>query len=59
MDLPNVIEVAHQSIVDRPADAVVSPANSATENPGIAGRGRRRGPYLVELDGGTTDTPAA
>jgi O-acetyl-ADP-ribose deacetylase (regulator of RNase III) len=28
MDLPNVIEVAHRSIVDRPADAVVSPANS-------------------------------
>ena len=28
VDLPNVIEVAHRSVVDRPADAVVSPANS-------------------------------
>jgi O-acetyl-ADP-ribose deacetylase (regulator of RNase III) len=28
MELPNVIEVAHRSVLDRPADAVVSPANS-------------------------------
>jgi O-acetyl-ADP-ribose deacetylase (regulator of RNase III) len=28
MELPNVIEVAHRSVVDRPTDAVVSPANS-------------------------------
>jgi O-acetyl-ADP-ribose deacetylase (regulator of RNase III) len=28
MDLPNVVEVAHRSVVDRPTDAVVSPANS-------------------------------
>jgi O-acetyl-ADP-ribose deacetylase (regulator of RNase III) len=28
MDLPNVIEVEHRSVVDQPADAVVSPANS-------------------------------
>jgi O-acetyl-ADP-ribose deacetylase (regulator of RNase III) len=28
MELPNVIEVAHRSILDRPVDAVVSPANS-------------------------------
>jgi O-acetyl-ADP-ribose deacetylase (regulator of RNase III) len=27
-DLPNVIEVARRSVVDRPVDAVVSPANS-------------------------------
>jgi O-acetyl-ADP-ribose deacetylase (regulator of RNase III) len=28
MDLPNVFEVAHRSVLDRPVDAVVSPANS-------------------------------
>jgi hypothetical protein len=28
MELPNVVEVAHRSILDRPVDAVVSPANS-------------------------------
>jgi len=28
MELPNVIEVAHRSVIDRPADAVISPANS-------------------------------
>jgi O-acetyl-ADP-ribose deacetylase (regulator of RNase III) len=28
MGLPNVIEVAHRSVVDRSADAVVTPANS-------------------------------
>jgi len=28
MELPNVIEVAHRSVIDRPADAVMSPANS-------------------------------
>ena len=28
MQLPNVIEVAHRSVLDRPVDAVVSPANS-------------------------------
>jgi O-acetyl-ADP-ribose deacetylase (regulator of RNase III) len=28
MELPNVIEVAHRSVLDRPTDAVVSPANS-------------------------------
>lgn len=28
MQLPNVIEVAHRSVLDRPTDAVVSPANS-------------------------------
>jgi O-acetyl-ADP-ribose deacetylase (regulator of RNase III) len=28
MQLPNVLEVAHRSVLDRPADAVVSPANS-------------------------------
>jgi O-acetyl-ADP-ribose deacetylase (regulator of RNase III) len=28
MELPNVIEVAHRSVVDRPTGAVVSPANS-------------------------------
>jgi O-acetyl-ADP-ribose deacetylase (regulator of RNase III) len=28
MELPNVFEVAHRSVVDRPVDAVVSPANS-------------------------------
>ena len=28
MELPNVMEVAHRSVLDRPTDAVVSPANS-------------------------------
>jgi len=28
MDLPNVIEIAHRSVLDRPVDEVVSPANS-------------------------------
>jgi O-acetyl-ADP-ribose deacetylase (regulator of RNase III) len=28
MELPNVFEVAHRSVLDRPVDAVVSPANS-------------------------------
>jgi O-acetyl-ADP-ribose deacetylase (regulator of RNase III) len=28
MDLPNVFEVTHRSVLDRPVDAVVSPANS-------------------------------
>ncbi len=28
MQLPNVFEVAHRSVLDRPVDAVVSPANS-------------------------------
>jgi O-acetyl-ADP-ribose deacetylase (regulator of RNase III) len=28
MELPNVVEVAQRSVIDRPADAVVSPANS-------------------------------
>jgi O-acetyl-ADP-ribose deacetylase (regulator of RNase III) len=28
MELPNVMEVAHRSVLDRPVDAVVSPANS-------------------------------
>ena len=28
MQLPNVMEVAHRSVLDRPVDAVVSPANS-------------------------------
>jgi O-acetyl-ADP-ribose deacetylase (regulator of RNase III) len=28
MQLPNVVEVAHRSVLERPADSVVSPANS-------------------------------
>jgi O-acetyl-ADP-ribose deacetylase (regulator of RNase III) len=27
-ELPNVVEIAHRSVLDRPVDAVVSPANS-------------------------------
>jgi hypothetical protein len=28
MELPNVLEVSHRSVLDKPVDAVVSPANS-------------------------------